>query len=116
LETPAGDTFPVASSRPRGLVVSQRPAGGTRAPPKTVVRISVALGPGTRPMRVVLDVVSMKEADARRVLVRVGLTVRALAPAADIGSRGDVVIQQKPRAGARIRAGSQVLIYLGPAR
>jgi beta-lactam-binding protein with PASTA domain len=67
-------------------------------------------------MRVVPDVVSMKEADAKRVLVRVGFTVRALEPAADITSRGDVVVEQKPRAGVRVRAGSQVLIYLGPAQ
>lgn len=109
------DSFPVASSRLRGLVVSQRPAGGMRAPPRTVVRISVALGSGARPLRVVPDVSGQTEADAKRALVQAGFTVRALEPAADTTSQGEVVVDQKPAAGARVRAGSQVLIYLGPA-
>jgi eukaryotic-like serine/threonine-protein kinase len=110
------ESFPVASSRTRGLVVSQRPGGGAHATPRAVVRLSVALGSGARPMRVVPDAVGMTEADAKRVLVRVGFTVRALEPAAGITSRGDVVVEQKPGADARVRAGSQVLIYLGPAQ
>jgi beta-lactam-binding protein with PASTA domain len=110
------DSYPVASSRPRGLVVSQRPAGSARAPARTVVRISVALGSGARPLRVVPDVTGQNEADAKRVLVQVGFTVRALEAATDTTSRGDVVVDQKPSAGARVRAGSQVLISLGPAQ
>jgi serine/threonine-protein kinase len=109
------DSYPVASRRPRGLVVSQRPAGGTRAPPQTVARLGVALGPGVRPFRVVPDVAGLKEADAKRVLVRVGFTVRALEPANGT-SEGAVVTDQRPSADARARAGSQVLIYLGPAQ
>ena len=108
------DSFPVASSRPRGLVVRQRPAAGARAAPRSVVRISVSVGPGPRPFRVVPDVGGMTETAAKRVLVRVGFTVRALLPADDTTSGGDVVVDQKPSAGARVRAGSQVAIYLGP--
>jgi beta-lactam-binding protein with PASTA domain len=110
------DSFPVASNRPRGLVVSQRPAGGTRAPLRTIVRISVALGSGARPLRVVPDVTGQSEADAKRVLVGAGFTVRTLEPFADTTSQGEVVVDQKPSADARVRAGSQVLIYLGPAQ
>lgn len=108
------DSFPVASSRPRGLVVRQRPAGGTRAAPGSVVRLAVSLGSGPRPFRVVPDVSGMTETDAKRVLVRVGFTARALLSAGDTTSQGDVVIDQKPSAGARVQAGSQVAIYLGP--
>ena len=108
------DSFPVTSDRPRGLVIRQRPMAGTRAAPRSVVRLAVSLGPGTRPLRVVPDVGGMTETDAKRVLVRVGFTVRALLPAADTSSSGDVVTDQKPSAGARVRAGSQVAIYLGP--
>jgi beta-lactam-binding protein with PASTA domain len=110
------DSYPVASRRPRGLVVSQRPAGGTRAPSQTVARLGVALGSGARPLRVVPDVAGLKEADAKRVLVRVGFTVRAVEPAAGGTSEGAVVTDQRPSADARARAGSQVLIYLGPAQ
>jgi len=110
------DSFPVASSRPRGLVVSQRPQGGTRAPSGTVVRLSVSLGSGARPLRAVPDVTGKSEFAAKRVLVQVGFTVRAVRSATDVTSRGDVVVDQKPSPGARVRAGSQVLIYLGPAQ
>ena len=108
------DSFPVASSRPRGLVVRQRPAGGTRAAPMSVVRLAVSLGSGPRPFRVVPDVSGMTETDAKRVLVRVGFTARALLSAGATTSQGDVVVDQKPSAGARVQAGSQVAIYLGP--
>jgi beta-lactam-binding protein with PASTA domain len=105
------DSFPVTSSRTRGLVVRQSPQAGTRARPRSVVRLSVSLGPGARPFRVVPDVGGMREDDAKRVLVRVGFTARALLPAND--TQGNVVVDQKPNAGARVRAGSQVAIYLG---
>ena len=110
------DSYPVASSRPRGLVVSQRPQGGTQAPQGTVLHLNVSLGPGTRPLRIVPDVTGKSEAAAQRVLVQVGFTVRTLRPAkgTDVAS-GGVVADQKPTAGARVRAGSQVLITLGPA-
>ena len=42
-----------------------------------------------------------------------GFTVRALLPADDTTSVDDVVVDQKPSADARVRAGSQVAIYLG---
>jgi len=56
----------------------------------------------------------MTEIDAKRVLVRVGFTVRAILPAGATSPSGDVVTDQKPSAGARVRAVSQVAIYLGP--
>jgi len=78
------------------------------------VRLSVSLNSGPRPFRVVPDVSGMTETDAKRVLVRVGFTVRALLPAGDTSSSDDVVVDQKPSADARVRAGSQVAISLGP--
>lgn len=108
------DSFPVTSTRPRGLVIRQQPAAGTRIPPRSVVRLSVSLGSGARPFRVVPDVNGMSEVDAKRLLVRVGFTVRALEQAANPAA-GGVVVDQKPSAGARVRAGSQVAIYLSPA-
>jgi eukaryotic-like serine/threonine-protein kinase len=110
------DSFPVASSRARGLVVSQRPAGGTRASPRAVVRTSVSLGSGARPFRLVPDVTDQTGGDAKRALVQAGFTVPALEPEDETTSRGGVVNDQKPSAGARVRAGSQVVLYLGPAQ
>jgi serine/threonine-protein kinase len=108
------DSFPVTSTRPRGLVIRQRPLAGTRAQPRSVIRLAVSLGSGARPFRVVPDVSGMTEIDAKRVLVRVGFTVRAILPAGATSPSGDVVTDQKPSAGARVRAVSQVAIYLGP--
>lgn len=107
------DSYPTASSRPRGLVVSQRPPAGTRAPPKSVLRINVSLGPGQRPLRVVPDVGGKSELEAKRILAQVGFTVRTVAQATDSSVAGTVVVDQKPPAGNRAPAGSQVLIYLG---
>ena len=107
------DSYPAASDRPRGLVVSQRPPAGTRAPQKSVVRINVSLGPGERPLRVVPDVVGKSEVEAKRVLAQVGFTVRTVSQATESSASGTVVVDQKPPAGNRAPAGSQVLIYLG---
>jgi beta-lactam-binding protein with PASTA domain len=107
------DSDPTASSRPRGLVVSQRPPAGTRAPAKSVLRINVSLGPGQRPLRVVPDIAGKSELEAKRILAQVGFTVRTVAQATDSSVAGTVVVDQKPPAGNRAPAGSQVLIYLG---
>ena len=107
------DSYPVASSRPRGLVLQQRPPAGTRVPPKSLVRINVSIGPGTSPLRVVPDVKGKTEQQAKIVLARVGFTVRTITQPTASSTTSTVVIDQKPAAGQRARAGSQVLIYLG---
>ena len=107
------DSYPTASTRPRGTVVTQSPAGGTRAGPSALVRIGVSLGSGKRPLRTVPDVVGMTEAQAKQALVETGFTVRSIdQPAAD-RSEKDVVLDQRPAAGGTIPAGSQVLITVG---
>ena len=107
------DSYPTASTRPRGTVVNQRPAGGTRAGPSSLVRIGVSLGSGRRPLRTVPDVVGMTEAQAKQALVEAGFTVRSIDQAAADRSEKDVVLDQRPAAGGSIPAGSQVLITVG---
>lgn len=107
------DSYPAASTRPRGTVVTQRPAGGTRASPSSLVRIGVSLGSGRRPLRTVPDVVGMTEAQAKQALVETGFTVRSIdQPAAD-SSEKDVVLDQRPAAGGSAPAGSQVILTVG---
>src|SRR4029079_3341701 len=101
------DSYPVASTRPRGRALSQRPSAGTPAPAKSPVRISVSLGPGPRPLRVVPDVVGKTEEQAKLVLARVGFTVRTVTQPTASSATGTVVIDQKPAAGKRVAAGSQ---------
>ena len=62
------------------------------------------------------DVNNKTESAAKHVLVQLGFTVRAFEPpsSTDIPSPRNVVVEQKQSAGVRVRAGSQVLIYLGP--
>lgn len=107
------DSYPAASTRPRGTVTAQRPAGGTRAAPSSLVRIDVSLGSGTRPLRTVPDVVGMTEAQAKQALVRTGFTVRSVDQAAADRSEKDVVLDQRPAAGASAPAASQVILVVG---
>jgi beta-lactam-binding protein with PASTA domain len=107
------DSYPAASARPRGTVVSQQPVGETRAAPSSLVRINVALGSGRRPLRTVPDVVGMTESQAKRVLVQIGFTVRSVDEAAADRSEKDVVLDQRPAAGASRPAAAQVIIVVG---
>lgn len=107
------DSFPVASSRPQGTVVSELPAGGTQVPPRSPVRINVSLGPGTRQRRAIPDVVGQAETDARHALIQAGFTVQTVdQPTSDPGENG-VVVNQKPVGGGTAAVGSQVLIFVG---
>ena len=107
------NSYPTASTRPRGTVITQRPAGGTRAASGSLVRIDVSLGSGERPLRTVPDVVGMNEAQAKQALVDAGFTVQSVdAPAPD-RSRKDVVLDQRPVAGTSAPAASQVTLTVG---
>jgi beta-lactam-binding protein with PASTA domain len=104
------DSYPLASSRPRGTVLAQRPAGGSRAPASSRMRIQVSLGSGERPLRTIPDVTGMPENEAKQTLVELGFTVRSVdQPAADDSERG-VVLSQTPTPGGRASAGSQIVL------
>lgn len=107
------DSFPVASSKPRGTVVSQLPAADTEVPPRSGVRINVSLGPGARPQRTIPDVLSMAEGDARRALASAGFTVRTIDEPTGDASENGIVVKQKPTGGEQAPAGSQIAIYVG---
>jgi beta-lactam-binding protein with PASTA domain len=107
------DSYPAASSRPRGTVLSQKPAGGTRAAPSSRVRIDVSLGSGERPLRTIPDVTGMPENEAKQALVELGFTVRSAdQPASDSSERG-VVLTQTPAPGGQASAGSQIVLSVG---
>jgi len=107
------DSFPVASKKPQGTVVSELPAGGTRVPPRSHVRINVSLGPGARQKRPVPDVIGQPESDARHALIQAGFTVQTVdQPTSDLTESG-VVLKQKPEGGVQAKVGSQIVIYVG---
>jgi len=106
------NSFPVASSRPTGTVVSQAPAGGTRATPRSSVRVDVSQGTGGK-LRPVPDTVGQTEKEARRTLVDAGFTVQTADKPVTKRSENGIVVRQKPVAGERAPVASQVVIYVG---
>jgi beta-lactam-binding protein with PASTA domain len=107
------NSYPASSTRPRGTVVSQRPAGGTRAAPNSVVRIDVSLGAGPRPLRTIPDVTGMPEQEAKQRLVDVGFTVRSVSQTVSDSAQVGVVLAQRPAAGGQASAGSQIILTVG---
>ena len=101
---------PVSSTRPAGTVLTQSPAEGTTAARGSTVRITVS---GGRQVRTVPDVVGETEAAADRILRDAGFTVRVVdRPVTDPGRDG-LVVEQDPRAEARVQGTTQVTIYVG---
>jgi beta-lactam-binding protein with PASTA domain len=107
------NSFPVASSRPTGTVASQAPPGGTRATPRSSVRVDVSQGTGKAPLRSVPDTVGQTEKEARRTLVAAGFTVQSADQPITKASENGIVVRQKPVAGERAPVASQVVIYVG---
>jgi serine/threonine-protein kinase len=107
------ESSPVASSRPRGTVVSQTPPAGTKAAPRSKVRIGVSLGSGPRETRTVPDVTGQAERTARQTLILAGFTVRTIdQPATSPGDNG-IVLDQRPAGGETAPVGTQIIIYVG---
>lgn len=100
---------PVSSTRPRGTVLTQSPAGGSLAAPGSTVRITVS---GGRQVRTVPNVVGETEAAADRILRDAGFTVRVVDRPITDPTREGLVVEQVPRAGARVQT-TQVTIHVG---
>lgn len=101
---------PVSSTRPRGTVLTQSPAGGSLAAPGSTVRITVS---GGRQVRTVPNVVGETEAAADRILRDAGFTVRVVDRPVTDPAREGLVVEQDPRAGARVQGTTRVTIYVG---
>jgi beta-lactam-binding protein with PASTA domain len=103
----------VASSKPSGTVVAQRPTAGTRLRRGAAVRINVSTGANPQPAKTVPDVTGEDEATARSDLEAVGFQVSVVdEPTTDQNEDG-IVIDEDPAAGTQIPAGSLVTIYVG---
>jgi eukaryotic-like serine/threonine-protein kinase len=103
----------VRSTQPAGRVISQRPAPGTTLRQGSPVRISVATGPNPPPSTTVPDVVGQEQASAASALRSAGFRVLVLNRPTDDQSQDGLVVEQQPRAGANIPAGSLVAIFVG---
>jgi serine/threonine-protein kinase len=116
-------TFDVPAAEPKGIVVSQDPRAGEKAPPDSRVRINVSTGQSTGqttertttagatppPANVAVpNVVGLAQTPALRQLHSAGLK-GVVAYATSNQPRGRV-IAQRPPSGTRVRRGSQVTI------
>jgi eukaryotic-like serine/threonine-protein kinase len=101
----------VSSDRPRGVVVSQSPAGGASAREGATVTLRASRGPGAR-LRAVPDVVGLVGEQAEAELRRGGFDVElVMEPSPDPEEEG-LVIRQAPAAGRRVPQGALVTIYV----
>jgi beta-lactam-binding protein with PASTA domain len=102
----------VPSERPRGTVVAQSPAGGTRAPTSAQVTINVSSGehtegvsvPNTVGMTIPQAVSSIQSAGLHLVMLR-----RTVTDQAEAGK----VVAQTPGAGQQAPKNSRVVVYMG---
>ena len=107
------DSYPVASTEPRGTVVAQRPTAGTQLEEGDTVRMNVALGEGARETREVPDVTGPQGSDARATLRRAGFTVRTLPREPPTPEESGEVLTQQPTAGTSAPKLTQVTIFVG---
>ena len=107
------DSFPVESDQPRGTVVAQDPEAGTPVPPRTHVRLDIAIGPGERPSAVVPDVTGPNEIEARATVREAGFTVRTIDRTAPTPEERGEVILQRPAAGTEAPVLTQIRLYVG---
>lgn len=107
------ETYVVASPRPRGLVLRQRPAPGTRLAAGRTVRLAVAAGTGSREPAELADYTGLPEHQARELLGRAGFTVRMLDRLAPEPKLIGVVLEQRPAAGKSLPVLTQVVLVVG---
>jgi beta-lactam-binding protein with PASTA domain len=103
----------VASSKPSGMVVAQRPAPRTTLRRGGVVRINVSVGSNPRPAKAVPDVTGEDEATARADLEAAGFQVSVVEEPTTDENEDGIVIDEDPASGTRAPAGSVVTIYVG---
>ena len=103
----------VASSKPAGTVVAQRPAPGTSLRRGAAVRINVSAGSNPQTAKAVPDVTGEDEATARSDLEAAGFQVSVVEEPTTDENEDGIVIDEDPVAGTRVPAGSLVTIYVG---
>ena len=107
------ETYPIASGRPRGLVVRQEPRAGTPLARGRTVKLYVAVGKGSRGSLELSDFSGFPERQARELLMREGFTVRVVDRAAPSRRLVGRVLRQAPAAPKRLPVLSQVVLYVG---
>ncbi len=107
------DTFPVESDQPAGRVTAQSPAAATRLRRGESVRLDVSLGPDELAEITVPDITGPPAELARARAREAGFTVRTLYRDAPTPEEEREVLLQRPDAGARAPALSQITVFVG---
>ena len=77
------------------------------------MRVNVSTGPNPQPATAVPNVVGPDQATAAQTLSAAGFKVAVLNRPTSDQSKDGLVVEQQPKAGSRIPAGSQVTIFVG---
>jgi beta-lactam-binding protein with PASTA domain len=101
------------SSQAVNRVLSQSSAAGSTLRPGSRVRVVVSAGPKPQPATTVPNVVGQDQATAANNLRAAGFRVVVLNRPTKDQSKDGLVIDEQPRAGSSIPAGSQVTIFIG---
>jgi beta-lactam-binding protein with PASTA domain len=101
------------SSEPVNRVLQQSPAAGTTLRRNSPISLVVSAGPDPQPTTPVPNVVGQDQATAANNLKSAGFKVVVLNRPVTNQSKNGLVVDEQPRAGSGIPAGSQVTIFVG---
>lgn len=101
------------SSEPVNRVLQQSPAAGTTLRRNSPISLVVSAGPDPQPTTPVPNVVGQDQATAANNLESAGFKVVVLGRPVTNQSKNGLVVDEQPRAGSGIPAGSQVTIFVG---
>jgi eukaryotic-like serine/threonine-protein kinase len=103
----------IRSSQPANRVVAESPAPGTTLRRGSRVPVTVSAGPNPQPAAGVPNVVGQDQATAAETLSAAGFNVAVLNRPTSDQSKDGLVVEQQPKAGSNIPAGSQATIFVG---
>jgi eukaryotic-like serine/threonine-protein kinase len=98
------------SDQPEGKVIQQLPVAGTNVAKGDRVTITVSKGPGAVD---VPDVVGLTRGDARGELQAAGFNVEVKTRASQDPADDDIVLDQRPGHGTKLKKGRTVVLYVG---
>jgi serine/threonine-protein kinase len=101
------------SDQPVGRVLQQSPAPGSTARRNSTVALTVSSGPNPQPATQVPDVVGQDQATAADSLRTAGFRVIVLSRPVTNQTQDGNVVDEQPRGGTSIPAGSLVAIFVG---
>jgi beta-lactam-binding protein with PASTA domain len=101
------------SSEPANRVVQQSPAPGSTLHRNSPVSLVVSAGPNPQPTTPVPNVVGQDQATAANNVKSAGFKIVVLNRPVTNQSKDGIVVDEQPRGGSGIPAGSQVTIFVG---